>query len=167
MRTSKSLTAMVLVGALAVSSVAVVPAQAKTFNDVPSNHWTYKVVDEVSNRGIMIGTGSGIFSPNTQLTRAEYAAILANIAADKSNGQYGVPHYTDVPDDAWYADSVEWAVSHGLYTVLNLKFEPNKPIIRELMADVTYRFMTCTRIKFLRIQAALAMRMNLHFPANM
>lgn len=139
MRTSKKVTAMVLVGALAVSSVAVVPAQAKVFNDVPSTHWAYKVVDEVSNKGIMIGTGSGIFSPNTQLTRAEYATVLANLATDKSNGRFEAA-YTDVPANAWYASTVEWVVSNGLFTVKNGKFEPNKPISRELMADMTYKF---------------------------
>ena len=139
MRTPRKLTALILMGALAVSSVAVVPAQARTFNDVPSNHWAYKVVDEVSNRGIMIGTGSGIFSPNTQLTRAEYCAVLANLATDKSNGRFEIT-YTDVPSNAWYASTVEWVVSRGLFTVKGGKFEPNKPISRELMADMTYKF---------------------------
>lgn len=139
MRTPRKLTALILMGALAVSSVAVVPAQAKTFNDVPSNHWAYKVVDEVSNRGIMIGTGTGVFSPNTQLTRAEYATVLANLATDKSNGRFEIT-YTDVPSNAWYASTVEWVVSRGLFTVKGGKFEPNKPISRELMADMTYKF---------------------------
>lgn len=139
MRTPRKLTALILMGALAVSSVAVVPAQAKTFNDVPSNHWAYKVVDEVSNKGIMIGTGTGVFSPNTQLTRAEYATVLANLATDKSNGRFEIT-YTDVPSNAWYASTVEWVVSRGLFTVKDGKFKPNKPISRELMADMTYKF---------------------------
>ena len=139
MRTPRKLTALILMGALAVSSVAVVPAQAKVFNDMPSTHWAYKVVDEVSDKGIMIGTGSGIFSPNTQLTRAEYATVLANLATDKSNGRFEIT-YTDVPSNAWYASTVEWVVSRGLFTVKDGKFEPNKPISRELMADMTYKF---------------------------
>ena len=139
MRASKKLTALVLMGALTVSSVVAVPASAKTFHDVPSNHWAYTVVNEVSDAGIMIGTGTGVFSPNSILTRAEYAAILANLATDKSNGKYDVT-YTDIPSNAWYADAAEWAVSRGLFTVKDGKFEPNKPISRELMADMTYKF---------------------------
>lgn len=139
MRASKKLTALVLMGALTVSSVAAVPASAKTFLDVPSNHWAYTVVNEVSDAGIMIGTSTGVFSPNSILTRAEYTAVLANLATDKSNGQYDVT-YTDIPSNAWYADAAEWAVSRGLFTVKDGKFEPNKPISRELMADMTYKF---------------------------
>ncbi len=139
MKTPKKLTALVLMGALTVSSIAAVPASAKTFNDVPSNHWAYAVIDEVSNKGVMVGTGTAVFSPNTQLTRAEYAAILANLATDKSNGRYEVT-YTDVDENAWYADAAEWVVSRGIYTVKDGKFEPNKPISRELMADMTYKF---------------------------
>lgn len=139
MRASKKLTALVLMGALTVSSMAAVPASAKTFHDVPSNHWAYAVVNEVSDAGIMIGTGTGVFSPNSILTRAEYTAVLANLATDKSNGQYDVT-YTDIPSNAWYADAAEWVVSRGIYTVKDGKFEPNKPISRELMADMTYKF---------------------------
>lgn len=76
MRTPKKLTALILTGALTASSIAAVPASAKTFTDVPSTHWAYTVIDEVSNKTIMIGTDSGIFSPNKVLTRAEYAACL-------------------------------------------------------------------------------------------
>lgn len=139
MRASKKLTALVLMGALTVSSVAAVPASAKTFNDVPSNHWAYTVIDEVSNKTIMIGTGTNAFSPNNTLTIAEYAAILINLASDKSNGRFDVT-YTDVDENAWYADAAEWVVSRGIYTVKDGKFEPNKPISRELMADMTYKF---------------------------
>lgn len=139
MRTPKKLTALILMGALTASSVAAVPAGAKTFSDVPSNHWAYAVIDEVSNASIMIGTGTAIFSPNSILTRAEYAAVLANLTTDKSFGRFDVT-YTDVPADAWYADAAEWVVSRGIYTVKDGKFEPNKPISRELMADMTYKF---------------------------
>lgn len=139
MKTPKKLTALVLMGALTVSSVAAVPASAKTFNDVPSNHWAYTVIDEVSNKTIMIGTGTNAFSPNNTLTIAEYAAILINLASDKSNGRFDVT-YTDVDENAWYADAAEWVVSRGIYTVKDGKFEPNKPISRELMADMTYKF---------------------------
>lgn len=140
MRTPRKLTALILMGALAVSSVAVVPAQAKTFNDVPSNHWAYKVVDEVSNKGIMIGTGSGIFSPNTQLTRAEYCAVLYNIAPNKSSGTF-TTDYTDVKDTDWFAGAAKWAVSNGIISMNNKKFEPQTPISREEMARATYRFL--------------------------
>lgn len=62
-----------------------------------------------------------------------------NLTNDKDYGSIEAT-YTDVPSTAWYASSVKWAVSRGLFTVKNGKFEPNKPISRELMADMTYKF---------------------------
>lgn len=139
MRTPRKLTALVLMGALTASSVAAIPASAKTFSDVPSNHWAYTVIDEISNETIMVGVGNGLFSPESKLTRAEYSAILSNLAPDKSNGRFEVT-YTDVPADAWYADAAEWAVSNGLVEVKDGKFNPNEAITREQMADMTYKY---------------------------
>lgn len=140
MKTPKKLMALVLMGALTVSSVAAVPATAKTFNDVPSNHWAYIVINEMSNAGIMIGTGTGIFSPNSILTRAEYTAILLNLAPDKSNGDLYKYQLNDVKDDDWFADAAEWGVSNGIIKEIEGNFKPNDPVTRELMAEMTYRY---------------------------
>lgn len=140
MRASKKLTALVLMGALTVSSVVAVPASAKTFHDVPSNHWAYTVVNEVSDAGIMIGTGMGVFSPNSILTRAEYTAILYNFAPDKSNGIGYKYSLNDVKDDDWFADAAEWGVSNGIIKEVGDDFKPNDPVTREIMAEMTYRY---------------------------
>ncbi len=140
MRASKKLTALVLMGALTVSSMAAVPASAKTFHDVPSNHWAYDVVNEVSDAGIMIGTGTGVFSPNSILTRAEYTAILYNFAPDKSNGIGYKYSLNDVKDDDWFADAAEWGVSNGIIKEVGDDFKPNDPVTREIMAEMTYRY---------------------------
>ena len=139
MRTPRKLTALVLVGALASSSIAAVPASAKTFSDVPSNHWAYTVIDEISNENIMVGVGDGLFSPNATLTRAEYAAILCNLAPDKSNGRFEA-NFDDVTTDVWYADAAEWAVTNGIIEAVDGKFNPSGLVTRELMADMTYNF---------------------------
>lgn len=139
MKTPKKLTALVLAGALLGSSIAAAPASAKTFSDVPPSHWAYYVIDKVSDKATMIGTGDGVFSPSSNLTRAEYAAILANLAPNKDNGSIEAT-YTDVAPDAWYAGAVKWAVSNGIIDVEGNLFKPSEPMTRELMAEMTYRF---------------------------
>lgn len=142
MRTPRKLTALVLMGALTASSVAAVPASAKTFSDVPSTHWAYTVIDEISNETIMVGVGDGLFSPETKLTRAEYTAILFNLAPDKANGHTYQAHLKDVEADAWYAEAAEWGVTHGIIFESDGNFEPNKVITRESMADMTYKYLS-------------------------
>lgn len=63
--------------ALALSLGLAVPAWAAEFSDVPETHWARPFVDEVSEAGIMKGTGNGQFSPDGTVTAAEFAAMLA------------------------------------------------------------------------------------------
>lgn len=141
MKTPQKLTALVLAGVLASSSIAAVPASAKTFTDVPSNHWAYQVVDKISNEGIMVGVGNDLFAPNSTLTRAEYTAILCNLSPDKSNGLNYAAHLNDVPANAWYAEAAEWGVTHGIIKEIDGDFKPDAVVSRELMADMTYKFL--------------------------
>lgn len=127
-------------GALTASSIAAVPASAKTFSDVPSNHWAYTVIDEVSNENIMVGVGNGLFAPSMQLTRAQYTAILSNLAPDKSNGTYEA-HLTDVDAGAWYAEVAEWGVTNGIIYEIDGRFEGNTVLTREEMASMTLQYL--------------------------
>lgn len=140
MRSPRKLTALVLMGALTATSVAAVPASAKTFSDVPSNHWAYTVIDEVSNENIMVGVGNGLFAPSMQLTRAQYTAILSNLAPDKSNGTYEA-HLTDVDAGAWYAEVAEWGVTNGIIYEIDGRFEGNTVLTREEMASMTLQYL--------------------------
>lgn len=139
LKTPKKLAALVLMTALSASTVAAVPASAQTFSDVPSNHWAYQVINEISDQGIMVGTGTNVFSPGTNLTRAEYTAILYRIAETKSNGSLHDAQLNDVDADDWYAGVAEWGVTNGIIREINGNFQPNEPVTRELMADMTYR----------------------------
>ncbi len=48
--------------------------------------------------------------------------------------------FTDVKDDAWYADSVEYAVKHGLFKgMTQTTFEPETPMSRAMFVTVLYR----------------------------
>lgn len=46
------------------------------FTDVPTNHWAFKEIDWVSDRGILNGTGGGKFGPKDAITREQLAAVL-------------------------------------------------------------------------------------------
>lgn len=49
-------------------------------------------------------------------------------------------YFTDVKDDAWYADEVDYCKEHGLMSgVSNTKFDPDKPVTRAEVAVVLSR----------------------------
>lgn len=142
MRYSKQITAIILAGALLSTSIGTIPAAAATFSDVLKGHWAYDVVNVVSNEKIMVGMADGVFSPDTTLTRAQYTAILCNLAPDKANGYEYAPSLSDVPENAWYRDVAEWGVTNGIIREINGRFEGDAAISRELMAFMTKSFLS-------------------------
>lgn len=145
MKSIKKLASAMIV--LTLSSTAVAnPAEAKTFSDVPQSHWAYSVIDEASDDGIMNGKAAGVFAPNATLTRAEYATMLYNLAPESDvmklvHGSTADNGLYDVDGNAWYADTVSWAVARGVFKNNDGSFSPNRTITREEMAVATYEFL--------------------------
>ena len=92
-------------------------ASAQTFQDVPTDHWSYDFVEE----GVTIGLfdSGDYFRPNDNINRAEmakiavklaeYAGIVPGIDTD------GVTMPTDVPADSWFAPYVATGIKYGLF----------------------------------------------------
>lgn len=145
MKSIKKLASAMIVLTLSATAVAF-PAEAKTFSDVPQSHWAYSVIDEASDDGIMNGKAAGVFAPNATLTRAEYATMLYNLAPESDvmklvHGSTADNGLYDVDGNAWYADTVSWAVARGVFKNIDGSFSPNRTITREEMAVATYEFL--------------------------
>ncbi|MBQ3427499.1 MAG: S-layer homology domain-containing protein [Clostridia bacterium] len=51
------------------------------------------------------------------------------------------PSFTDINNDAWYADAVAWAVSEGIVNgISDTEFSPDAPVTREQLAAILYRY---------------------------
>lgn len=145
MKSIKKLASAMIILTLSATAVAF-PAEAKTFSDVPQSHWAYSVIDEASDDSIMNGKAAGVFAPNATLTRAEYATMLYNLAPESDvmklvHGSTADNGLYDVDGNAWYADTVSWAVARGVFKNNDGSFSPNRTITREEMAVATYEFL--------------------------
>ena len=145
MKSIKKLASAMIILTLTATAVAF-PAEAKTFSDVPQSHLAYSVIDEASDDGIMNGKAAGVFAPNATLTRAEYATMLYNLAPESDvmklvHGSTADNGLYDVDGNAWYADTVSWAVARGVFKNNDGNFSPNRTITREEMAVATYEFL--------------------------
>ena len=145
MRSPKKLTAAVLLGVMAMSSIGISPASAKTFSDVPDTHWAYEPINTVSNEKLMIGRDQGLFAPDELTTRAEFASVLYNLTTEsnltKNRNTELANSLVDVSSADWFYEAVSWAYSRGLIEDTNGYFNPNEPISREDMAVATYEFL--------------------------
>ncbi len=73
----KRITKMFLI--FMVFSIYTMTTFASSFKDVPDNHWAYKYIEDMQNRGIMLINSKGEFLPNNQISYFELMEILAKV----------------------------------------------------------------------------------------
>ena len=112
------------------------------FNDVSQDDWFYEYVMTAAARGLFTGTAQNIFSPNLNMTRAMFAAVLVRLSGvDLDEYRNVAPTFSDVSSDQWYFSAVEWAARNGIIMgVSSNDFAPDAPITREQMAVMLFRF---------------------------
>ena len=121
-------------------ATVVVPGYAEPFVDVWENEWYSTAVRFVYDNEIMIGTSETTFEPDETLTRAMTAKLLYNLEGSPQICDEG-SSFTDVEQDSWYYDAVEWAAKMGLVKGRgNGKFDPTTPISRQELVTVLYRY---------------------------
>ena len=110
--------------------------EAKEFSDVPKSAWYYNAVKWAVANKITSGYGTGTFQPNATCNRAMIVTFLKNYA--KAAGTYKAPttaaNFKDVAKNAWYKESVDWAVENGITSGYGKgTFSPNVTCNRAMM----------------------------------
>lgn len=110
------------------------------FTDANS-HWASKNITFLAAREVVKGKEAGKFVPESKVSRAEFAQILANLSgADLS--KYNASKFTDVASDSWYAGAVAWATEMGITGgVGDGNFAPEAAISRQDMAVMIERYL--------------------------
>lgn len=106
------------------------------FSDT-AGKWYENIASEMASRMVMSGRGDGTFDGESNITRAEFAAILIHALGFEEDGSAA---FNDVSTDAWYAGAVGTAVSYELvsgYTDGN--FYPNKNLTRQEAMQMVYQ----------------------------
>ena len=68
-------------------------AASPTFKDVPETHWAYSYVERAATDGIVNGVSPSVFSPSTQVTSAQFFAMVERVC---------------MPDAGWTAGEGTW-----------------------------------------------------------
>lgn len=112
---------------------------ALPFSDVAADDWFYDPVRYVYLEGLMTGTSTTTFAPNTTTTRAMIVSILHRLEGEPNVG--GRYSFEDVPWGSWYSQAVLWAERRGIVSgYSDERFGPNDPITREQMAAILYNY---------------------------
>ena len=108
------------------------------FTDVSEGAWYYDAVRYVCEKGMMNGVAEGTFAPNSTTDRAMLVTILYRLENEPATSGSS---FADVPSGQWYTDAVAWAAENGIVNgVTATTFAPNRPITREQMAAILYRY---------------------------
>ncbi|MDO7907489.1 S-layer homology domain-containing protein [Paenibacillus sp. JX-17] len=123
------LSAAALLGSMVTNAYA-----ATALTDIPNNYAREAILELVS-KGIMNGTGNGKFSPASNITRQDFAIVLANALKLDVNSSPSSAAFKDVPATSYAFASVEAAVKAGIIKGMGGGlFGATQDITREQMA---------------------------------
>ncbi|WP_312115410.1 S-layer homology domain-containing protein [Brevibacillus reuszeri] len=118
-------------------------AASPSFSDVPRNHWAYKEITEMAEKGIIKGYDNKTFRPNNEVTRAEFAKIMI-AAADVDIDKKSVSQtFKDVPKSHWAFYYVEYAKPYltGYKSGSTYTYKPDNSAVREDIAVALVRLL--------------------------
>lgn len=111
------------------------------FIDVQEGMWYSSAVAFVYQRGLFNGVGEGCFEPAGTASRATLVAVLSRLASAKERDTAPPVTFLDVPQDAWYAQALAWAIRAGVVQgVGDGCFAPDAPITREQFVTFLWRY---------------------------
>ena len=114
------------------------PAASPSFADVPADAYYAEAVQWAVAQGITKGTSAAAFSPDSTCTRAQIVTFLHRAAGSPEAA--GGTVFSDVPEDAYYADAVRWAVAEGITRgTSETAFSPDAPCTRAQIVTFLHR----------------------------
>lgn len=122
----------------------------KKFNDVPHGHWAETAIKALSAKQAIKGISAQAFAPSQNVTRAQFAVMLARMLQLQPNSsaleQASGDRFSDVSADQWSAAEIAAAVEAGIIRGIDAThFDPDRNITRQEMAVMlvrAYEYMT-------------------------
>lgn len=98
----------------------------RRFRDIPPDSWYFTSVNSAVYRGLLSGTDTFTFSPDSPMTRAMLWTVLWRMEGNA---------YLE-KEEKWYSVAQKWVQSKGLSDGTN----PGSPITREHLATILWRY---------------------------
>ena len=115
------------------------------FTDVTSGHWAVDAITWAAQNDIVAGIGGGLYDPDTDVTREQFAQMLYNYAQYKGYDLTANGDLTQFPDDSsisfWAETALGWANGNGLINGHeNGTIDPQGSAIRAQAASILAHF---------------------------
>ncbi|MBM7868104.1 hypothetical protein GTO89_15145 [Heliobacterium gestii] len=110
------------------------------------HHWAKEAINNMGSRMVISGVGNGMFEPDREITRAEFAAIVVKGLGLKPGT--GTNLYSDVRPAEWYGPFIQTAAAYGIISGYgDGTFGPDDRITREQAMTMMARAMKITGLK--------------------
>lgn len=111
-------------------------AAKKTFSDI-ANHPYKKQIEHLASLGIISGIDKNHFSPDSEMTRAEFSSIVTRCLGIEQKSE---KIFDDVTEDKWYFGCIAAAFETGIILgISEHEFNPNGLITKEQAAVMVRR----------------------------
>lgn len=109
------------------------------FEDVHENDWFYDEVKNIFEHGLINGTTTTTYEPQTELTRGMIVTILWRIAGEPT--VEATSTFADVPENAYYFNAINWGAANNIARGYDEEtFAPDRLVSREELAAFIYRY---------------------------
>ena len=110
------------------------------FTDVDPNSWYFPDVVYVTEKGLFNGTSETTFSPNGNMTRAQFVTVLYRMEGCPDVSGMTM-NFADVPADHWAHDAILWGYNTGVIKgFTDTRFAPGDFVTREQYVTMLYRY---------------------------
>ena len=115
------------------------------FSDVASSHWAVDAITWAAQNDIVAGIGGGLYDPDTDVTREQFAVMLYKYARFKGYDLTATGDLTQFPDagsiSSWAETALSWANGNGLINGHeNGTIDPKGSTIRAQAASIMANF---------------------------
>ena len=116
-----------------------------TFTDVTSGHWAVDAITWAAQNDIVAGIGGGLYDPDSNVTREQFAVMLYKYARFKGYDLTATGDLTQFPDagsiSSWAETALSWANGKGLINGhKNGTIDPKGSTIRAQAASIMANF---------------------------
>ena len=116
-----------------------------TFTDVTSGHWAVDAITWAAQNDIVAGIGGGLYDPDSNVTREQFAVMLYKYARFKGYDLTATGDLTQFPDagsiNSWAETALSWANGKGLINGHeNGTIDPKGSTIRAQAASIMANF---------------------------
>ncbi|NLV20726.1 MAG: S8 family serine peptidase [Syntrophomonadaceae bacterium] len=101
-------------------------AQGRRFRDVATDSWCFTVINHAVDKGLLLGTDTFVFSPDSPVTRALLWTILWRLDGQTSTEK----------EENWYAEAQKWVRENNISDGTN----PADEITREQLCTMLWRY---------------------------